>query len=65
MSLSDVRRIAGETGASARWGAPRTPSRQIRVDAGAAEALLEVPERDRRAFASAAIVAAVRARKPR
>lgn len=65
MKISDIRSIAGRTGCAARWGAPRTPSRQIRVDAEAAEALSEVPERDRRAFASAAIVAAVRARKPR
>ncbi len=35
-----------------RWGDGRKPSKQIRVDADAAELLAQVPDRDRRAVAS-------------
>lgn len=54
--VSAVRRAASRKGLKARWGEGRTPSRQIRVDAEAADALLAIPERDRRGVASAAII---------
>lgn len=59
MNLHDVRSIAGEIGASARWGEARPPSRTVRVDADAARLLATVPERDRRRVASDGIRRAV------
>lgn len=59
--VSAVRRAASRKGLEARWGAGRGPSRQIRVDAAAADALLAIPERDRRGVASGAIVDAAAA----
>lgn len=52
---------AAKKGLAARWGAPRPPCGQIRVDADAAEALRVVPDRDRRRVASDAIRRAVEA----
>ena len=57
---------AARKGLASRWGSPRKPSRLVRLDADAAEALAAVPERDRRRVASDAIRAAVAAyRAPR
>ena len=50
---------AAKKGLAVRWGAPRPPCGQIRVDADAAAALRVVPERDRRRVASDAIRKAV------
>lgn len=50
---------AARKGLAARWGAPRKPSRMVRLDADAVEALRAVPERDRRRVASDAIRDAV------
>lgn len=44
--------------ASVRWG-ERGPSVRIRVDASAARALEAIPEAERRAFASTAILRAI------
>lgn len=52
---SDVLSAAARKGLASRWGARRGPSRLVRVDADAAEALRAVPERDRRRVASDAI----------
>lgn len=49
-------------GAVKRWRG-RGPSVTIRVDEEAAAALASVPQAERRAFASAAIISAVRAIK--
>lgn len=49
---------------AARWGEPRAPSKTIRIDADAADALGTVPERHRRALASNAIRAAVKSFAP-
>jgi hypothetical protein len=48
----------GRAGAIARWG-DRGPSVTIRVDEAAAQALATLPQADRRAFASAAILRAL------
>ena len=58
---SDVLSAAARKGLASRWGAPRKPSRLVRVDADAVEALRAVPERDRRRVASDAIRAGVAA----
>ena len=50
---------AAKKGLALRWGAPRKPSRLVRLDADAAEALRVVPDRDRRRVASDAIRKAV------
>lgn len=50
------------TAAVARWGESRGPSVRIRVDADVASSLLELPEGERRAFASDAIRRALDAR---
>lgn len=50
---------AARKGLASRWGAPRKPSRMVRLDADAVEALRAVPERDRRRVASDAIREAV------
>ena len=50
---------AAKKGLASRWGAPRPPCGQIRVDADAAAALRVVPDRDRRRVASDAIRKAV------
>lgn len=52
------RAAAGRAGAVARWGDRRTPSRQIRIDAAAAEMLAQIAERDRRDVASRGVIAA-------
>lgn len=57
--LHTVRAASGRAGAATRWGAPRKPSRMVRLDADAVEALRAVPERDRRRVASDAIREAV------
>lgn len=44
----------------ARWGERAGKSKQVRVDADAASALLTVPERERRTVASNGIRAAVK-----
>lgn len=46
---------AARKGLASRWGAPRKPSRLVRLDADAVEALRAVPERERRRVASDAI----------
>lgn len=56
-----ARRRSARTAADARWGG-RGASSQIRVDADVASALLELPEWERRAFASDAIRRALDAR---
>lgn len=56
---SEVLSAAARKGLASRWGAPRKPSRLIRLDADAVEALCVVPERDRRRVASDAIRNAV------
>ncbi len=55
MAKSDVKVEVGRLGAAARWGEPRPPSRLIRIDRSAADALMSVPEADRRRVASDAI----------
>ena len=57
--LHAVRRAAALSSLRSRWGDRRTPSKQVRVDAEAATALLRVPERERRAVASGGILKAV------
>ena len=57
--LSAKRRAASAKGLAARWGDARGKSRQVRVDEAAYNALQIVPERERREFASRAIIAAV------
>lgn len=56
---SKVLSAAAKKGLASRWGARRGPSRLVRVDADAAEALRAVPERDRRRVASDALRRAV------
>lgn len=56
-----ARRRSARTAADARWG-NRGASAQVRVDADVASALLELPEGERRAFASDAIRRALDAR---
>ena len=56
---------AARKGLASRWGAPRKPSRLVRIDADAVEALRAVPERDRRRVASDAIRAGVAAYRAR
>lgn len=51
--LHAIRKRAARAALAERWGGDtRTPSKQIRVDADAAEILARVPDRDRRAVAS-------------
>lgn len=57
--LSAKRRAVSAMGLAARWGAARTKSVQIRVDKSAADALLAVPEIDRRRVASEGVRQAV------
>lgn len=52
-------RDAALRGLKSRWGDRRMPSRQIRIDAAAAEMLAQIPERDRRDVASRGVIAAV------
>lgn len=52
---SEVLSAAARKGLASRWGSPRKPSRMVRLDADAVEALRAVPERDRRRVASDAI----------
>lgn len=56
--LSAMRRAASAKGLAARWGGARGKSRQVRVDEAAFDALMAVPERDRRRVASDAIIEA-------
>lgn len=62
---SQILSAAARKGLAARWGAPRKPSRLVRLDADAVEALRAVPERDRRRVASDAIRAGVAAYRAR
>lgn len=59
MSKSDlhaIRKRAAAAALASRWGGDkRTQSKQIRVDADAADLLARVPDRDRRAVASKGI----------
>ena len=51
--LHAIRKRAAEAALATRWGGgKRTRSKQIRVDADAADLLARVPDRDRRAVAS-------------
>ena len=51
--LHAIRKRAARAVLTERWGGDkRTPSKQIRVDADAADLLARVPDRDRRAVAS-------------
>lgn len=63
--VSSLLSAAARKGLAARWGAPRKPSRLVRLDADAVEALRAVPERDRRRVASDAIRAGVAAYRAR
>lgn len=57
--LHDVRKRAARAALTERWGGDkRTPSKQVRVDADAADLLARVPDRDRRAVASQGVRAA-------
>lgn len=51
---------AKQKAARARWGERAGKSKQVRVDADAADALLTVPERERRTVASGGIRSAVK-----
>lgn len=51
--LHAIRKRAAKAALQSRWGGDgRKPSKQIRVDADAADLLARVPDRDRRAVAS-------------
>ena len=51
--LHAIRKRAASAALAQRWGGEgRAPSKQIRVDADAADLLARVPDRDRRAVAS-------------
>lgn len=51
--LHAIRKRAARAALAERWGGDRRkPSKQIRVDADAADMLARVPDRDRRAVAS-------------
>ena len=51
--LHAIRKRAARAALTERWGGDkRTPSKQVRVDADAADLLARVPDRDRRAVAS-------------
>lgn len=54
--ITNARRKAGSAGSLSRWGERRPPSRTIRINEDAYAALQRIPERDRRAVASAAIL---------
>lgn len=58
-TLTDEQREQRVAAIRARWG-KRGKSKQIRVDADAADALLAVPERDRRRVASDGVRGAVK-----
>lgn len=58
-TLTDEQREQRVAAIRARWG-ERGKSKQIRVDADAADALLAVPERDRRRVASDGVRGAVK-----
>lgn len=54
--LHVIRKRAARAALTERWGGDkRTPSKQVRVDAEAADLLARVPDRDRRAVASKGI----------
>lgn len=54
--LHAIRKRAAAAALATRWGGDkRTQSKQIRVDADAADLLARVPDRDRRAVASKGI----------
>ena len=54
--LHVIRKRAARVALTERWGGDkRTPSKQVRVDAEAADLLARVPDRDRRAVASKGI----------
>ena len=58
--LHAIRKRAAKAALAQRWGGDaRAPSKQIRVDADAADALAQIPDRDRRAVASNGVRAAV------
>ena len=58
--LHAIRKRAAKAALAQRWGGDaRAPSKQIRVDADAAEALAQIPDRDRRAVASQGVRDAV------
>ena len=51
--LHDIRKRAAAAALATRWGGDkRTQSKQIRVDADAADLLARIPDRDRRDVAS-------------
>lgn len=54
--LHVIRKRAARVALTERWGGDkRTPSKQVRVDAEAADLLARVPDRDRRVVASKGI----------
>ena len=57
--MQSAKSASGRLGAAARWGQPRPPSRTVRVDASAADALATIPDIARRRVASNAIRRAV------
>ena len=55
--LHAIRKRAARAALTERWGGDkRKPSKQIRVDAYAADLLAKVPDRDRRAVASKGVL---------
>ena len=57
--MQSAKSVSGRLGAAARWGQPRPPSRLIRIDKSAADALATIPDIARRRVASDAIRRAV------
>lgn len=58
--ISQKRHDAAQRAMFSRWGAKRSPSRTIRIDATAAAALATVPEKDRRDVATRGVLESVR-----